>query len=215
MAELAARSPHDRKVVGSNLARFQIWFDLSGNCSASFSHVMINNNSWMITANSIQTFVCFEKIHSGRTTKRSVNTSSDFADNGVATRPRSKDAMATIPKNEGIGCPGFDAEWIGCHTSCRRWPKSQILIITAVTALVLWAERIDYNWEFNSIQSLEQKTSIFCRSGASCTKLFLSHLRETLSEGCKHVFFEVSIRHNSILFYFKIPWRHIFSKPLN
>ena len=24
----------------------------------------------------------------------------------------------------GIGCQGYDAERLGCHTSCRRWPKS-------------------------------------------------------------------------------------------
>ena len=37
-------------------------------------------------------------------------------------------------------------EGIGCHTSYCRWPKSQIPKITALTLLVLWAERIDYDW---------------------------------------------------------------------
>ena len=52
--------------------------------------------------------------------------------------------MATIPRKEGIGCHGYDAEGIGCHKSCRRWPKSQIQKITVLTVPVLWAERIDY-----------------------------------------------------------------------
>ena len=51
----------------------------------------------------------------------------------------------------GIGCNGYDAEGIGCHTSWGRWPKCQILIITVLTVLVLWAERIDYNWLNQSI----------------------------------------------------------------
>ena len=50
-----------------------------------------------------------------------------------------------FPGKKGLGCHGYDAKGIGCHTSCRRWPKSQILIITALTVLVPWAERIDYN----------------------------------------------------------------------
>ena len=35
---------------------------------------------------------------------------------------------------------------IRCHISYRRWLKSRISIITALTVLVLTAEEIDYNW---------------------------------------------------------------------
>ena len=52
---------------------------------------------------------------------------------------------------------------IGCHTSCRRGPKSWI-IATALTILVLWAERIDYTREFKSIKNNASLTfaSIMC-----------------------------------------------------
>ena len=43
---------------------------------------------------------------SGLTTKRSMYTGSEFADNEVAARHWSWDAMALIPKNEGIECHG-------------------------------------------------------------------------------------------------------------
>ena len=87
----------------------------------------------MVTAKGIQTYVRFEKVHSRSTTE----------DHCTA-----ETCMALIPKNEDKGCHGYDAEGMGCHTSCHREPKSRILIITAFTVLVLWAERIDYNWEF-------------------------------------------------------------------
>ena len=55
--------------------------------------------------------------------------------------------MSTILKNEGIGWHGYySKKGIGCHTSCHRGPKSQIVIITVFTVHVLWAERINSNW---------------------------------------------------------------------
>ena len=42
LAELAVRSPHNRKVVGSNLASFKSDLTFSGSGIALFSHVMIN-----------------------------------------------------------------------------------------------------------------------------------------------------------------------------
>ena len=66
--------------------------------------------------------------------------------------PRMKglDAMATMPR-------GQDA------TSCRKWPKSWILIITALTVLELWAERIDYNQINHSISMLLGVASFTCK----------------------------------------------------
>ena len=43
------------------------WTKLEPYCL--LQHVTINSYSWMITANSIWTYICFEKVHSGCMTK--------------------------------------------------------------------------------------------------------------------------------------------------
>ena len=61
MAELAVRSPHDRKVVGLNPAGSKKKIsDLTTKLKPYYllQHMVINTHGWMITHKGIQTYTC-------------------------------------------------------------------------------------------------------------------------------------------------------------
>ena len=55
MKELAVRSLHDQKVVGSNLAGSKS--DLTNIICNDDYNVIINSHGWMVTINGIQTYL--------------------------------------------------------------------------------------------------------------------------------------------------------------
>ena len=71
---------------------------------------------------------------------------------------------------------------IRCHVSCRRWPKSWISIITALTVLVLWAEEINYNW-YKTNKQTKQTSMQFLPLVQQSTE----HVRNPWSSLCSRI----------------------------